>query len=55
MNEFTNLNFQMLITFLVSKEAHAVGIISDDDYKKWIQDVYNATLKTNENIAEVLK
>lgn len=55
MNEIININFQVLLTFIVNKEAHAVGIINDDDYKKWIQDAYNVMLKTNENIAEVLK
>ena len=55
MNEIININFQVLLTFIVNKEAHAVGIINDDDYKKLIQDAYNVMLKTNENLAGVLK
>ena len=55
MNEFTNLNFQILITFLVTKEAHTVGIINDNNYKKWVQSIYDTTLKTNEDITKVLK
>lgn len=55
MNESINVYFQMLITFLVNKEAHAVGIIDDDNYKKWIQDAYNMMLKTNKYITKILK
>lgn len=37
MNELTTLYFQAILNFLITKEAHELGIICDENYKEYIQ------------------
>ena len=52
MNEFTTLYFQAILSFLITKEAHELGIIDDENYKKYIQDLYTKIIETNQSISE---
>ena len=48
MNELTILYFQSILNFLITKEAHELGIICDENYKKFIQDLYAKIIEINQ-------
>ena len=48
MNELTTLYFQAILSFLITKEAHELGIICDENYKKYIQDLCTKMTEINQ-------
>lgn len=48
MNELTILYFQSILNLLIIKEAHELGIICDENYKEFIQNLYAKISEKNQ-------